>query len=142
MLHYTKLVTITVLVAAGAVAVFTPSAETAGQAKLPGHPGPGPYVAGCVDCHTEGGADNIGALLEAMGHRNVDERTSTVPGDCAECHSEEGGSTYLSELAHIFHYENPGENRFIQVFGGDCLHCHALDAKTGEVKVKSGAKNW
>jgi hypothetical protein len=97
---------------------------------------------GCVSCHNGGEAETIGALLAAMGHRNVDARTETVPDDCAVCHSEEGGHSTLSEFNHIVHYENPARNAFLRDYGGNCLHCHALDVKTGEVITKSGPKNW
>lgn len=126
----------TLLLATGA------QAEGAGFARLAGDPGPGPYPQGCVDCHTKDGAENIGALLESVGHRDVDAETETVPDDCKSCHSEDGGYSLLSELSHIFHYENPAENEFIRVYGGDCLHCHALDVDTGEATNKSGPKNW
>jgi hypothetical protein len=112
------------------------------QAKLPGDAGPGPYVQGCVDCHVEDGAGSIGALLDDLGHKNVDKDTGTVPGDCADCHSEDGGYTPLSELAHLLHFEDPANNAFIRDYGGNCLHCHALDASTGVISVKSGPKNW
>lgn len=112
------------------------------QAKLPGDAGPGPYVQGCVDCHVADGAGTIGSLLGTMKHKNVDTQTGTVPDDCAECHSEDGGYTPLSELAHMLHFEKPADNEFIRDYGGNCLHCHALDATTGVISVKSGPKNW
>lgn len=118
------------------------TAESSDQAKLAGDPGPGPYVQGCVDCHAKDGAENIGALLAAMEHRNVDKMTETVPGDCVECHSEDGGFIPLSELSHMLHFQNPAENAFIGSYGGNCLHCHQLDAETGVITVKSGPRNW
>ena len=118
------------------------TADSADQATLAGEPGPGPYVRGCVDCHTEGGAENLGALLAGMGHKNVDKMTESVPGDCAECHSDDGGYSLLSELSHMFHYDDPARNVFIRDYGGNCLHCHALDAGTGAITVKTGPKNW
>jgi hypothetical protein len=137
------LVAIAVALASGGFLVAGWStAESADQAKLAGAAGPGPYVQGCVDCHALDGAENIGALLGAMKHKNVDKQTVTVPGDCRECHSEDGGYTPLSELSHMLHFENPAENDFIGNYGGNCLHCHALDAKTGVITVKSGPKNW
>jgi hypothetical protein len=102
----------------------------------------GQYPEGCVSCHNGGGAETIGALLDAMGHPNVDRRTETVPDDCVSCHSEEGGHSLLWEFNHIIHYERPERNNFLREYGGNCLHCHALDASTGEVIVKSGPKNW
>jgi hypothetical protein len=130
------------LLAAGLTLATGSPAESADYAKLAGDPGPGPYPQGCVDCHSKDGPESIGALLESVGHRNVDDKTETVPGDCKSCHSEEGGLSLLSELSHIFHYQNPAKNDFIRVYGGECLHCHALDIETGAVTTKSGPKNW
>lgn len=138
-----KLMTVAAALGAAALSGLAgPVARSADQAKLPGHPGPGPYVAGCVDCHVTDGAGTMGSLLEKIGHRNVDKATAKVPADCVECHSEDGGFTPLNELAHMLHYDNPAANAFIKDYGGNCLHCHALDAKTGVITVKSGAKNW
>lgn len=144
MLQGTRVLSIAVatLLAAGFLSAASIPAESADYARLAGDPGPGPYPQGCVDCHAKDGAENLGALLESLGHRNVDAKTETVPSDCKSCHSEEGGFSLLSELAHIFHYENPAKNDFIRVYGGDCLHCHALDVETGVVTTKSGPKNW
>lgn len=112
------------------------TAESADQATLAGDAGPGPYAQGCVDCHVSEGAGDIGTLLGAMGHPDVADDIESVPGDCTDCHSD------LSDLAHMLHYENPAENPFIQEYGGNCLHCHAIDVETGSVTVKSGEKNW
>ncbi len=128
----------------GAALLSTNWSTAAGsdQAKLPGIAGPGPYVQGCVDCHTADGAGLLGTRLAEIKHRNVDKQTATVPGDCKECHSEDGGYIELSEAVHLVHFENPAENPFVLEHGGSCLHCHALDADTGIVTVKSGPKNW
>lgn len=114
-------------------------AQVADQAEPAG---PAPYPQGCVDCHTKDGAGSIGAMLADLGHRNVDKMTETVPIDCMECHSEDGGFTTFKELPHLLHYGNPAENVFIGDYGGNCLHCHTLDAKTGIMTIKFGPKNW
>jgi hypothetical protein len=100
------------------------------------------YAQGCVDCHDGTAVPKVGPLLEALGHPGVDEDTATLPGDCAYCHSEEGGMWLLSEIAHMAHYRNPAENRFVQDYGGECRHCHVMDGESGTVGVKSGPKNW
>lgn len=100
------------------------------------------FVQGCVDCHDGTVQPTVGAMLERMGHDNVDDDTAQVPGDCSACHSEAGGMWFLSEVSHMAHYRDPENSAFVQEFGGDCRHCHALDAETGAVSVKSGAKNW
>lgn len=100
------------------------------------------FPQGCIDCHVEGKAETIGALLAAMRHPNVDSDTETVPGDCADCHSTEGGFSTLAEFNHFLHYENPATNAFVQDYDGDCRHCHLLDPDTGDVTVKSGPRNW
>jgi len=128
------------LLCVGVLGVGGSTAESADQATLPGDPEP--HTQGCVDCHSGDGPDKIGALLEEMGHRKVDDKTTTVPGDCVECHSDDGGYTLLSEAVHLVHFEDPAKNPFVTDHGGNCLHCHALDLKTGAMSVKSGPKNW
>lgn len=95
---------------------------------------------GCVSCHAEGDM-TIGALLEALGHKNVDKYTETVPDDCKECHSEDGGFGELYEFIHPAHYAEPATNKFVVDYEGKCTHCHAID-EDGEMPVKSGPKNW
>jgi hypothetical protein len=100
------------------------------------------YAEGCADCHDGTAVATVGALLETLGHPDVDEDTEVLPGDCSDCHSEAGGMWLLSEVAHMSHYRDPAENKFVQEFGGDCRHCHVMDADTGEAGVKSSPKNW
>ena len=97
------------------------------------------YPEGCVSCHAEGDM-TIGALLSGLGHKNVDNMVETVPTDCLECHSEDGGFPPLYEFIHPAHYA--ADSGFMTEFEGNCTHCHAMDMDTGEVSVKSGAKNW
>jgi len=125
-----------ILAALGLVLVggFHPaSSETAGVTE---------YPAGCVSCHDGDVMGTIGTLLDELGHPDVADWTETVPNDCTECHSEEGGYITLSEAIHMAHYREHAENAFLRDFGGQCLHCHALDAETGVVGTKSGARNW
>lgn len=49
------------------------------------------YADGCVGCHDGTAAETVGALLETMGHPDVDADTEVLPDDCSDCHSEEGG---------------------------------------------------
>jgi hypothetical protein len=100
------------------------------------------YAGGCVDCHDGTAAATVGALLETLGHPDVGEDTEVLPDDCSDCHSEEGGMWLLSEVAHMSHYREAADNKFVQDFDGDCRHCHVMDGETGEASVKSGPKNW
>ncbi len=100
------------------------------------------YAEGCTDCHDGTAVPTVGAVLEALGHPDVGPDTEVVPEDCSDCHSEEGGLWLLSEVAHMAHFREPADNGFVQEFDGDCRHCHVMDGETGEVDVKSGAKNW
>ena len=104
--------------------------------------GVGEYPAGCVSCHDGDVMGTVGAQLDELGHPDVADWTETVPNDCTECHSEDGGYITLSEAIHMAHYREHAENAFLRDFGGQCLHCHALDAETGMVGIKSGARNW
>ncbi len=97
------------------------------------------YPEGCVSCHAE--ADKtVGAMLAGLGHKKIDNMVETVPTDCMECHSEDGGFGELYEFLHPAHYG--ADSKFVAEFEGKCTHCHAMDVESGEVSVKSGAKNW
>ena len=98
---------------------------------------------GCVSCHTESadGDMRLGPLLEQLGHKKIDKMVETVPGDCMECHSEDGGFGELYEYIHPAHFDDAATNKFVVGFEGKCTHCHAI-GEDGEMPVKSGAKNW
>ena len=34
------------------------------------------------------------------------------------------------------------ENHFVTGYGGQCLECHALNAETGAMTMKSAPRNW
>lgn len=109
------------------------------DAMQPGETGESP---GCVGCHDGDMAATLGVLLEDLGHMSVDDDIEEVPGDCLECHSEEGGAWMMSELSHMLHFQDPTNNAFVIDQGGSCLSCHTMDVETGAVAVKSGQKNW
>ncbi|NHA16159.1 hypothetical protein [Thioalkalivibrio sp. XN279] len=117
-------------------------AETTTVAVQISTDGEATYAEGCADCHDGAAVATVGALLETLGHPDVSDDTEVLPADCSDCHSEEGGMWLLSEVAHMSHYREPAENKFVQEFGGDCRHCHVMDGETGEAGVKSGPKNW
>lgn len=129
-----------VTLAALALGALWSAPASADPAK--GLTGPNPYAQGCVDCHGKDDVESIGALLAALRHRNVDDKTSTVPTDCKSCHEPDGDYTPLSEAIHLVHFEDPANNPFVKNFGGNCMHCHAVDTSTGVISVKSGPKNW
>lgn len=131
-----------VLLGAALLSTNWSTAAGSDHAQPAGNAGPSPYEQGCVSCHTTDGPGQLGTLLAALKHRNVDQQTAKVPGDCKECHSEDGGYIDLAEAVHLVHFENPADNPFVLEHGGNCLHCHALDAETGIITVKSGPKNW
>lgn len=101
----------------------------------------GDFPNGCVSCHAvNGGNDsrmNVGIKENMPSHVPIDSMITNVPGDCAMCHSGDD----LGKVVHKVHYSNPFENHFVEDYG-DCLSCHALDAGTGVMTVKSGKKNW
>ncbi len=100
------------------------------------------YPQGCVDCHVnaDGNDMRISTLLENVGHMGVED-LETIPTDCKDCHSEDGGFGELYTFIHSAHYAG-ADNKFVVDHEGKCTHCHALDADSGEVSTKSGPKNW
>ena len=100
---------------------------------------------GCIDCHrvAENGNDyRLNVSLTEAGHPNIATMVRTVPNDCGICHKAGTPLGAVSELTHKAHYANASENHFIAYYQGECLACHALNAETGVMTVKSGPKNW
>lgn len=79
-------------------------------------------------------------MLRQMDHEPIDD-VEQLPQDCVECHNDDEPPA-LGELIHVVHYDESHRNGFVQDFGGDCLHCHAMDADKGESQLKDGEKNW
>ena len=103
------------------------------------------YPQGCVDCHVQKTGDTnmrLNALLVQIGHPSV-AKVKKVPTSCGGCHAAgEGEENVFAHIIHQIHYDVPKANLFTTKFGGDCLHCHAMDADEGEAVVKSGPRNW
>jgi hypothetical protein len=114
--------------------------------SLPGITVKDDYPNGCVDCHKliGPGKDNrlTVVLAQVRGHPDISKIVKTVPGDCGLCHAEGRNAPPLNTVIHKVHYDRPAENSYVTVYKGVCLNCHALDAKTGGMIVKSAAKNW
>jgi hypothetical protein len=120
------------------------SAASAGD--LPGITGKDDNPNGCVDCHKnlgEGKDNRLPAMLAKIkGHPNVEKIVKVAPKDCTMCHKAGGKVPELNLVMHKVHFDKPTENAFVTTYKGECLHCHALDQKTGAMSVKSGPKNW
>lgn len=107
---------------------------------LPGITSPDDAPEGCVSCHT--GAMVLKNKLAALKHRDIDAKVKIIPDDCKSCHSEDQGREPLSMIAHSMHYASISNSEFITKHKGSCLNCHMMATGSGEVTVKSGAKNW
>lgn len=107
---------------------------------LPGITSPDDAPEGCVSCHK--GAMSLKNKLAALKHRNIDSEVKVIPDDCKSCHSEEEGLESLAMIAHSMHYASISNSEFITKHKGSCLNCHMMATGSGEVTVKSGAKNW
>jgi hypothetical protein len=135
------------LLAAGiVVAVISLSAATAADPPfLPGITVADNFPRGCVDCHRVSGSQDLtvnGMLKQRREHPDVSKSVTTIPTDCALCHKKGGAAPALNLVMHASHYRDPAKSYFVQGYKGACLNCHVLDAKTGEMKVKTGPKNW
>ena len=99
---------------------------------------------GCVSCHVvlpDGADKRLATILDEIGHLSLKGKVARVPADCIACH-EKKSVTKSSVLAHQAHFGTPEKNIFIERFGGDCRHCHAVDGETGEAALKQGDANW
>jgi hypothetical protein len=115
-------------------------ATWAADAYLPGLTSEDPNPQGCVSCHK--GEMSLKTMLAALKHRNIDGKVEVVPDDCKSCHTEDQGLDSISMIAHSMHYASLSSSEFVTEHQGSCLHCHALATGSGEVRVKSGKKNW
>jgi hypothetical protein len=132
----------TILLSTAATLLFAVTAAGLSTALRADVAATDPYPAGCVSCHVADGPGDLATRLGEMGHKKVGADVASIPGDCSDCHSEEGGFTPLGEAVHFVHFDQPESNPFVTDHGGECLHCHAMDPETGVVTVKSGPKNW
>jgi mono/diheme cytochrome c family protein len=142
-----RVVLIVGLLALGTVvAVVSLTAASAADAPfLPGITVADNFPRGCVDCHKVSGSQDltVNGMLKKLGeHPDVTKAVTTVPTDCALCHKKGGAAPALNLVMHASHYRDPAKSYFITGYKGACLNCHTLNAKTGEMKVKSGPKNW
>lgn len=129
----------------GLVVVLTASSQDAGP-FLPGVTVTDEHPNGCVDCHLNAGEDrdyrlNV-SLKEIEGHPDITHIVKNLPADCGMCHRDGTDAGSISLITHKDHYKNPEENHFVSGYQGACLNCHTLDTATGEMGIKSAAKNW
>jgi len=102
------------------------------------------FPEGCVSCHVvlgDGSDKRLEKVLGEVGHRSINGKVDRVPADCAGCH-EKVDEPSFSSLIHKAHFDPAEGNIFLQRFGGDCRHCHAMDGATGTASVKEGSRNW
>jgi hypothetical protein len=65
-----------------------------------------------------------------------------IPNSCFACHRESGGvAPPLAPMLHAFHLTGGRENHFLALFGGECTHCHKLNAETARWSLPSGPEN-
>ena len=129
----------------GLIVVLGASSDD-GAPFLPGVTVTDEHPDGCVDCHKNAGEGhdyrlNV-SLRSVEGHPDITNLVKTLPDDCAMCHRASTPAGPLNLITHKDHYRDPSENHFITGYQGACLNCHSVDAATGEMTMKSGAKNW
>jgi len=62
-----------------------------------------------------------------------------IPASCRSCHRNDAtAAPPLGPMLHALHLRGGAENHYIKLFGGECTHCHKLDARTGRWKLPSG----
>lgn len=129
---------LSLIAAAGVLAGLVSPDQTPG---LPGLTAKDAFPAGCVGCHVAGdGQDHRLATVLAgvKGHPKL-KAGVVVPTECAKCHRPESPLGAIGPLMHKVHYGKAENSEFVKKYQGACLNCHALDAKTGKMRLKTGA---
>lgn len=113
---------------------------------LPGIVSADPFPKGCVDCHKvqpDGKDTRISVLIKQVSkHPDISAIIKSVPADCGMCHRAGVAAGPIANAVHKQHFEAKGSGAFVRTYAGECLSCHAMDATTFAVKVKSAPKNW
>jgi len=133
--------------ALGAAVLLPAAADNAKTPYLPGITITDEYPNGCVDCHKNQGAGkdyrlNVSLIAQDPKHPKIDAIVKKLPDDCLMCHKEGAKVSPLNLMVHKAHYEKGAKSPFVQSYQGACLSCHRLEAASGKMSVKSGAKNW
>jgi len=130
---------------------------------------PDPFPGACVDCHKaypDRGLDvrlstlmarwrtgvepKLLALVRATApvglpitgrHPDAVEALASIPDGCLRCHGRASeNAPPFATLLHATHFAGGGENHFVALFGGECTHCHKLEATTGRWSIPSRAE--
>jgi hypothetical protein len=102
------------------------------------------YPNGCVSCHT-GAKMSLPTLIKAKvpAHADISKIVTSVPDKCTMCHKAGAKAGALSAVVHKVHsIKDPGATVAVSAFTGNCLNCHAIDAKTNTAVIKKAPKNW
>lgn len=137
--------TLALAICVGTMVGFSPGKKTA-DTNLPGITTKDAFPNGCVSCHIGKSPDgdhrlNID-LKKIKAHPDVTSMVKVVPKDCGKCHKAGPKPASLNAALHKVHYGREAASLFVKKFQGSCLHCHALNVKTGVMTMKSGTKNW
>jgi hypothetical protein len=61
-----------------------------------------------------------------------------IPATCQKCHAAASKTMPpLAPMVHAIHFGGD-KNEFVSKFGGQCTHCHKVNAKAGVMGVPSG----
>lgn len=67
------------------------------------------------------------------------DNQANVPEVCEKCHGKSMKSALpMDQIMHLIHLGGGKESKFVQMFQGDCTHCHKLDQKTWTWHVGNG----
>lgn len=136
--------------------------------EIPGLTATDAFPGGCVDCHVrypDQGLDvrfstllsrwagevepslvevarassRAGVTLVGRHPEVPPEVLTSIPGTCIGCHARRPDEAPdMTRLIHLVHLRGGAENIFLTVFGGECTHCHKLDASLGGWTVPTG----
>jgi hypothetical protein len=141
-----RILALTALLASVVVLPCGLSAQDTRAPLLPGITSADELPNGCVSCHKNEG-DGIPLRLNVMlsriaNHPKVDTLIKIVPKDCGMCHKEGAKMGDLPDVVHKAHFGKGADSKFVKLYQGSCLNCHAVNTATGVMSIKGGPKNW
>lgn len=133
--------------------------------SMPGINAPDQFKNGCVSCHknypemkydgrlstiltawSEATEPKILAKVQAIDptitlkgkHSFKPNSETSIPEACNKCHGKMKNAFPLFQIVHAIHLSNDKDNHYLNMYQGECTHCHKLDPVKGTWSIING----